>query len=198
MAVHVIRELPPGCVEIDRIDLQHDRRTAMVVNAAALVVMIAMGFGMNFVIPVAEMFDVENGWIPVVVRLLVMTAGYLAYIVLHELTHAAVMRLFGAGKMCFGFSGLYAYASSKEDWFDKLSYILVALAPLIIWTLVFGLLQILLPRPWAWVVWFWQIGNVSGAAGDVYVVIRLSKHRGEVWIRDTGYEMSVWRNGRGA
>ena len=45
---------------------------------------------------------------------------------------------------------------------------------------------------WAWVVWFLQIGNVSGAAGDVYVTIRLMRQPASAWIQDTGFAMTVW------
>ena len=192
MSVHVIQTLPSGSVELDEINLQKDRKTALVVNAAALVVMIAMGFGMNFAVPVSTLFDVERGAMPILIRLLVMGAAYLAYIVLHELTHAAVMRLYGAGKLCFGFSGMYAWAGSKEDFFDKACYRVIALAPLAVWGLIFGLIQSLVPLSWVWVVWFLQIGNVAGAAGDVYVVLRLMRQPADVWIRDTGFAMTVW------
>lgn len=192
MAVHVTRSLPEGMVVRDEINLQKDRRTALVVNAAALVVMIAMGFGMNFVIPVSEMFGVEEGLTSSLVHALALLASYIAYIVLHELTHAAVMRLFGAGKLCFGFTGLYAYAGSREDYFDKSSYRLIALAPLVVWGLILGLIQSLVDRSWVWVVWFLQMGNVSGAAGDVYVTLRLMRQPRDVWIQDTGFAMTVW------
>lgn len=192
MKPHVIQTLPPGYILRDEINLQKDKKTALVVNGAALVIMIAMGFGMNFVVPISQMFGLENGTLPVFVRMLVLVAGYLAYIVLHELTHAAVMRCYGAGKLCFGFTGVYAYAGSKEDYFDKYSYRIIALAPLVVWGFVFGLIQSLVDTSWIWVVWFLQIGNVSGAAGDVYVVLRLMKQPMNVWIHDTGFAMTVW------
>ena len=132
MSPHVIRTLPSGSVLWDEINLQKDRKTALVVNGAALVVMIAMGFGMNFIVPISTLFNLENGVPPVLVRMLVFMAAYIAYIVLHELTHAVVMRFYGAGKLCFGFTGLYAYAGSKEDYFDKACYRVIALAPLVL------------------------------------------------------------------
>ncbi len=192
MSPHVIRTLPSGSVLRDEINLQKDRKTALVVNGAALVVMIAMGFGMNFIVPISTLFNLENGVPPVLVRMLVFMAAYIAYIVLHELTHAVVMRFYGAGKLCFGFTGLYAYAGSKEDYFDKACYRVIALAPLVLWGLIFGLIQSLVDESWVWVVWFLQIGNVSGAAGDVYVTIRLMRQPASVWIQDTGFAMTVW------
>ncbi len=192
MSVHVTQTLPPDYMVRDEINLQRDKKTALVVNGAALVIMIAMGFGMNFAVPISEMFGMDKGVLPVLVRCLVLIAAYIAYIVLHELTHASVMRLFGAGKMCFGFTGMYAYAGSKEDYFDLFAYRLIALAPLVVWGMIFGLVQSLVDRSWVWVVWFLQIGNVAGAAGDVYVVLRLIKQPASVLINDTGYAMTVW------
>ena len=192
MKPHVIQTLPAGYVLRDEINLQKDKKTALVVNGAALVVMIAMGFGMNFVVSISKMFNLENGFLPVLVRMLVFLAAYIAYILLHELTHAAVMRFYGAGKLCFGFTGLYAYAGSKQDYFDKYCYRIIALAPLVVWGLIFGLIQSLVEESWVWVIWFLQIGNVSGAAGDVYVTLRLMKQPANVWIQDTGFAMTVW------
>lgn len=54
------------------------------------------------------------------------------YMVLHELVHGACMKVFGAKKVRFGFTGLYAFAGSIE-YFKKAAYIVVALAPLVVW-----------------------------------------------------------------
>ena len=56
--------------------------------------------------------------------------GYIAYIILHGLTHGAAMQLLGGIKVQFGFTGLYAYAGSESDYFGKIAYRIIALAPL--------------------------------------------------------------------
>ena len=107
-------------------------------------------------------------------------------------SHAAVMRAFGAKKLRFGFTGLYAYAGSEEDYFAKRPYRQIALAPLVVWTLVFAVLAFLVPRVWFWVVWFWQIMNVSGAAGDVYVTLKLLRRPRDILVKDSGVAMTVY------
>ena len=41
-------------------------------------------------------------------------------------------------------------------------------------------------------VWILQIANVSGAAGDVYVTLRLLRLPRDLLVRDTGVAMTVY------
>ena len=58
--------------------------------------------------------------------------------------------------------------------------------------MIFGVLSALVPRDWFWVVWFWQIMNVSGAAGDVYVTLKLLRAPSDILVKDTGVSMTVY------
>ena len=181
-----VRPLPEGYREILHIDLQKDKKTALKVNIASFAVGLAMVLLANIRVPIRSFFS--GGLVP----LLVYPAAYAAYIVLHELTHACVMRAVGGGKLRFGFTGMYAYAGTSEDCFDKSSYRCIALAPLVVWGAVFLALQFLLPEKWFWTVWLLQIGNVAGAAGDVYVTAKLWRMPAGILVRDTGLEMTVY------
>ncbi len=193
---HSMTELPGGYREICRIDLQKDRKTAFLVNGAAIAVMVVMLAGMHRIVPwqtiFGDMFERDEAtFVPLLLRMAALLVGYVAYIVLHELTHAAVMKHFGAEKIRFGFTGLYAFAGSERDWFDRYAYVRIALAPLAVWGVIFAVLQFLVPLSWFWVVWFWQIGNVSGAAGDVYVTAKFSRMPRDILVLDTGLNMTV-------
>ena len=194
---HSTTELPAGYREILTVNLQTDKKTAKLINGAACVLMIVMGVGMHFVVPVGTLFDMEAGMGPYFLRLFALLAGYFVYVVLHELTHAAVMKHYGAKKVRFGFTGLYAYAGSEEDYFDKRAYRRIALAPLVVWGVIFLILQFLVPTSWCWVVWFWQIGNVAGAAGDVYVTLKFAPMPADILVKDTGVDMTVWSRENG-
>ena len=37
-----------------------------------------------------------------------------------------------------------------------------------------------------------QIGNISGAAGDIYVTVRLWNEPSTILVRDTGVDMTVF------
>ncbi len=184
------RQLPEGYREAYQIDLQKDKKTSLKVNIGAVVVMaavLAVGFA---AVPFTVIFESEpKGYF---IRFGLTVVFYIAYIILHELTHAAAMKAVGGGKVVFGFTGLYAFAGSREDYFDKTAYRLIALAPVVIWGIVFGVLALLVPKDWFHVVWLLQAGNISGAAGDIYVTAKLWKAPEGILVRDTGVGMTVF------
>lgn len=185
--------LPENYREYDHVDLQKDKKTALRINIAAAVLFIVLFILGHFAFyPITLLFDTESSMWTYILRWGILLLGYLAYIVLHELTHAAVMKLAGAKKLRFGFTGLYAYAGSEGDWFNKSAYIAVALAPLIVWGIIFTVLLILVSPEWFWVIYFWQVGNITGAAGDVFVTVRFFGMPKDILIRDTGVEMTVY------
>lgn len=190
--MHCTQTLPENYRELLSIDLQKDKKTALLVNMAAVGAMVVLALIGLLLVPFRTLLDFSQGFGLYFLRLGVLLAGMFAYIVLHELTHAAVMKAYGAKKLRFGFTGMYAYAGSEADYFAKRPYRHIALAPLVLWALIFGLLSALVPREWFWVVWMLQIANVSGAAGDVYVTLRLLRLPRDLLVRDTGVAMTVY------
>ena len=190
--MHCTQTLPENYRELLSIDLQKDKKTALLVNMAAAGAMVVLALIGLLLVPFRTLLDFSQGFGLYFLRLGVLLAGMFAYIVLHELTHAAVMKAYGAKKLRFGFTGMYAYAGSEADYFAKRPYRHIALAPLVLWALIFGLLSALVPQEWFWVVWILQIANVSGAAGDVYVTLRLLRLPRDLLVRDTGVAMTVY------
>ncbi len=182
--------LPQGYHETEHINLQTDKKTALRINITALIVMVAlMVLGHFAFCPIVTLYGESGGALASLLRLGVLLAAYFAYIILHELTHAAAMKLSGGTNLRFGFTGLYAYAGSEKDYFNKAAYIVIALAPLAVWGVIFTVLLLLVPTEWFWVVYFLQIGNLTGAAGDIYVTAKIIKMPRDVLVMDTGVEM---------
>lgn len=194
MAIRSTTALPTGYAQFDHIDLQKDKKTAMAINITATVLFIgALVLGHFAFVPVTVCFDIERiGFGLYFLRLAAMLLGYFAYIVLHELTHAAMMKLFGATKLRFGFTGLYAYAGSEADYFGKGAYRVIALAPLVVWTGLLTVPLILVSQDWFWVFYFIQCGNIAGCIGDIYTTARLWPMPKDILVRDTGVEMFVF------
>ncbi|MCI2113311.1 MAG: DUF3267 domain-containing protein [Ruminococcus sp.] len=94
-------------------------------------------------------------------------------------------------KVKYGFTGLYAFAGC-EEYFSKKPYIVIALAPIVVWGVVLAAVCCFVPESWFWVVYFIQIMNLSGAAGDLYVTCKFSKFPKDILIKDTGLEMKVY------
>lgn len=184
------RELPPGYHEIQTIDLQKDKKLALLVNGMALLIAVVMIAAALLLVPVRNLFG-NNGLQGILVRLAVMYGGMFAYIILHEAVHGIVMRRFSDAKVRFGFTGLYAYAGS-DAYYCRKHYILIALAPVLVWGIVLGILNVLVPQDWFYVVYMIQMANISGAAGDLYVSWNMNRLPADILVRDTGVSMTVY------
>ncbi len=193
--MHVFSQLPAGYREHRRVDLQRDKKAALLVNGAAAAATVLLLLAGGLLVPASAFFDAgpdDSFWRAVLLKPLVMLAGVILYVLLHELTHGAAMKAFGARRVRFGFTGLYAYAGSEQDWFDRTAYLVTALAPLAVWGVIFTAALLLVPRSWFWVVYLWQVCNVTGAAGDIYVSILTARMPRTVLCRDTGVSMSFF------
>lgn len=183
--MNAVEQLPDGYGERVKIDLQKNKTEALLVNGLALVIMLVLIEIGHLVVPVQALLRLG------ITKLLLMVIGVLLYLVLHELTHAVCMKYYGAEKVKFGYTGLYAYAGS-DAYFGKKPYIVIALAPVVVWGVVLLILNLLAGDGWFWVVWLIQVSNLSGAAGDLYVTAKLSKMPADILIQDSGVSMTVY------
>lgn len=184
-------ELPEGYSHVFTLNLQKNKKTALIINLAAVVIMVIMaGIGL-LICPLSEFFSFESGTAVYWLRLIALIAGYFAYVILHELVHGITMKRYGSKTVKYGFTGMYAFAGS-QDYFAKKPYLVIALAPVVFWGIVLLVLNLLVPMSWFWVVYFVQMGNISGAAGDLYVTWKFSKLPKDILVKDTGVEMTVY------
>lgn len=192
--------LPECYAELFKLNLQKDKKLAILVNCIALLIMAAMFVTGALIVPLKAALPAletaDTVYVPLIqlmLKLIVTLFGCILYIVLHELVHGIFMKHFSGVKPSYGFTGLYAYAGSSA-YFDKKSYVIITLAPIVIWGIALMILTILAPREWFWVVYFIQITNISGAAGDLYITFRFRKLPNDILINDTGIEMRVYGN----
>ena len=182
--------LPEGYGEILHIDLQKDNKLALIVNGLALVIMVAMIAAAAFFVPLSTLFDYKQP-LQMLLKAGVLVVGSILYIILHEAVHGIFMRRYCDAKVKFGFTGLYAFAGS-EGYYCRKHYIVIALAPIVVWGVVLGILNVLVPAPWFYVVYILQVTNISGAAGDLYVSWRMNKLPKDILVKDTGVAMTVY------
>ena len=187
-----IQSLPNDYTQLFEVNLQKSKKLAIAINIFAVIIAIIMIVPAHFIVPISELFSFEQGIVAYIIRFAVLIVGSIAYIILHEAVHGITMKLFGARKIRYGFTGLYAYAGSNDDYFDKKRYIIIALAPVIIWGIVLGIIQFFVTDEWFWVVYWIQVSNISGAAGDLYVTAKFSKFPNDILVKDTGVEMTVY------
>ena len=183
-------QLPEGYGLLYGIDLQKDKRLALLVNLLSLGIAVLLTVPAAILVPLSTLF--RNGEGDLSIRKVAVTMVLtVLYVVLHELVHGVAMKLCGTKRVKYGFTGMYAYAGS-DDYYAKGAYLFIALAPVVLWGVVLAIAAPLVSRDWFWVVYFVQIMNLSGAAGDFYVTAKFSRLPGDVLIRDYGVGMQIY------
>ena len=100
----------------------------------------------------------------------------------------------GTADFAFCQSDVMAYAYAGSDaYFTRPAYVAIALAPVVVWGIVFAVLAACLPREWFPAVWLWQLVNISGAAGDFYCTCRILRAPRDTLVQDTGTAMTFYR-----
>lgn len=183
--------LPDTHQQLLSIDLQKNKRLLLLVNGIALAIAAALVVPALFLVPISSLFEMSKGLGAYALRFGVLLIGTFAYIVLHELVHGIFMKALSGVKPRYGFTGPYAYAGS-DAYFNKKSYIVIALAPVVIWGVVLAIINFFVPSEWFWVVYLIQVSNLSGAGGDLYVTVKFSRLPKDILVQDTGVAMTVF------
>jgi Putative zincin peptidase len=132
----------------------------------------------------------KGGW-SLLLWLVINIVGYLLILPIHELFHAVAFILWG-GKPYFGAKLPYAlYCGAKNQLFHRNQYFVVGLAPLVVITLV-GIIFTFISPILASYTLFATVGNISGAAGDVWVVRKLRRRPDSVLVEDTEAGYRAW------
>ena len=179
-----------GYKECTRIDLVKNKKEALLVNIYGIIIMVVMAVFIPLLIMggIIE-FNLETTF---PLFFIVLLISLILYIPLHEIVHGIVLKNFTDEKLSFGWKLVYAYCGSKEAVVDRKEYYAVALAPLLVFSVVFISLMVL--NPSLSLVWYvMEIMNVSGSVGDIYVSIKLRKEKSrDILITDSGTDMSFW------
>ena len=186
-----VQNLPEGYKEIYAIDLQKDKKMSLLMHLIVFTIAVLMIVPMHFIVPIYTVFSMEQGLGSYMLRFAALMVLLIAYLILHELVHGAAMKICGTKKVKYGFTGLCAFAGST-DYYDKKSYIFIALAPVVLWGVVLAIVNIFVPVEWFWIIYYIQISNISGAAGDLFVTVRFSRMPADILVQDYGVSMKVY------
>lgn len=182
--------LPDGYTECRRVNLQADKKLAVLVNGAAFAIAVVLFFIGNRMVAF-DLFRAYERPVNALIGTLGLLVGAVVYIFAHELTHGVFIKRYSGKKAKYGFTGLYAYAGS-DAFFNKWQYLIIALAPVVLFGLLFLALNLLLPSNCFWSIYFLQIFNLSGAAGDFYITGLMCKLPADVLANDEGFTMVIY------
>ena len=181
--MHATQTLPENYRKLCDIDLEKNKKQYYLVNGLSLALMLIVLLPVWLLAP--EGTELEH------MRTVLFLPGMLVYIILHEAVHGVCFWYFSRQKPRFGWKSAYAYAAS-DCYYRKGPYLVIALAPVVLWGVVLAVLAALLPAEWYWTVQIIQMINLSGAAGDLYVTWLFLRMPSDVWVIDAGVNMRVY------
>lgn len=181
--------LPEGYEPYRQVRLDQDKRAVTILTVIQVALAAAMIFIGVKICPLDAAFDMEGGRIAV--GLAATLIGSFVYILGHEWVHGVFIRIFTGKPATFGWKAGMAYAGS-EAYFGRFAYVVIALAPVVIWSGIFTVLLVDISRRWFWYLYMVQIFNVMGASGDFYVTFLTMRAPRETVISDNGVEMEFY------
>ncbi len=181
------KELPFGYKEIKVIDAKN-RKTIVLFNVVAILMMVLAAFPFLLLKPVELPMKVTLPF------LLVLMIGMVSYIILHELTHGLVYKIYTKQKLTFGLTLSVAFCGVPNIYVSKKVALLSVLAPFVVFSIL--LIPILIGIPansiYLALVFIFAI-HFSGCVGDLYVTFTLVKLKGKVLMNDMGPKQTFYQ-----
>lgn len=184
-----LKQLPNGYRKALQLDLEANKSLRIKISAAAVLICLFMGIYGDSIQPIERYFRGSLN------QVAYAFLGIILYMILHEMVHGLFMWIFGRSPARFGLSMPFTCARS-EIYFSKLQYIIIALAPVVIWGLVlWALCRYNLKTDWFWTFYFIEMVNLSGAVSDIYVAFKFLDLSRDVLVRDEGPAINVYVKG---
>lgn len=177
--------LPENYEERGTLDLKKDKKSGLAIQllfGSIVVLMVVLARWLEF--------PVDSSW-NTAVSILVTVGMAIAYIMVHELTHGIAIRLFSGVRADYFFRFPFVCTGSKA-FFNKASFISIALAPVALWGIVLILLLLVLPSDYFLSMYILIGLNFAGSAGDYVQTYMISKLPPSALIQDDGKQSRVF------
>jgi hypothetical protein len=189
--------LPVSFLLQREINLQKDQALLIKLNLWGLVLLPLIGYvllriGVALHPEFHSTFGILTPRVPILTQILWVILGLIITTILHELIHGAFFFFSTRQRPKFGFKGAYAFAAAPEWFIPRAEYIFIGAAPLVILSAI-GILSIpIIPSYFLFTWLFCLLVNISGAVGDIYILVYLICQPDAVIIQDRGDIISVF------
>lgn len=185
-------EIPEGYVQSDYVNLYANRSLYRSINLLSLLIGLALfllGWRWRGLDALQDLLrkSLADYYLWMALLLVLM----LVYLTLHELTHGFFIRRFSGLRPHYGKKGLLLFVGSGA-YFCRKHYLMIALAPVVLWGIVFGILSAFLQGKWFWLVYGLQIANFGGAAGDAYMTYKALRGEKVALYQDSGVSVAIY------
>ncbi len=176
-----IFELNDNYKEIQYIDFNKKK---YLISFNILIIIFTFLFFYTLRISMCPLFSIKS--------IIVLVILLYVFMLLHELIHGFFIKVFSKKKAIYNFTFFYASAGAKDRYFDKSSYIIIALAPVIILSIILLLILNNVSVEYYNAMLLLFALNFSGAIGDLYIsLITLLKPK-DTFILDEGESMHFY------
>lgn len=124
-------------------------------------------------------------------KVLLLILCFAGFLVVRELIHACILKLFGAEKIDVEIKPVYSTVSAKTFFF-KMPYLLICLLPLLITGAILVAICTYVPKEYFWCVYPAVIANFSGSSADYYVIKQTAQAPDDVLVLDEGTAITLY------
>ena len=118
-----------------------------------------------------ELINIEIKSLPAILSVILIIIDVSIVIFLHELIHASVVFLTHRQKPRIGVRGLIVYAAAPESVLTKTQFIITALAPFLLISIIGCMLIFFIPQSFLSWIFIPTVVNAAAAAGDFMAVL---------------------------
>ncbi|MFA5542268.1 MAG: DUF3267 domain-containing protein [Bacilli bacterium] len=184
---HYYNELPKNSKEFFSIDAK-DSKTILWLNIVAVVMLVIVGLPFILFKP----YDISS-LDTFFTFLIIILPSMFMYIVLHELIHGLVYKLYTKQKLTFGFTLFVAFCGVPNIYIKKKAALVAVLAPFVFFSIILIPVILIVPANLFYLIsLFIFCLHFSGCVGDFFVAYILIKSKGEVIINDTGPKQTFY------
>lgn len=182
------KNLPEGYEAVREIDAVGNKRVAVGLNAAALLISALSGTLLYFLRFRRFTFTVDEiNFGAYLLFTLGLLLSMFVYLVLHELVHGIVYKLMTREKLTFGISFSCAYCGVPDVFVTKKTALSALVAPFAVFTVAF------VGDYAALFLSFLLVLHLGGCSGDLYdMILLLFVIKGDVLMKDTGPKQTFY------
>lgn len=174
------------------LDFMKEKNLLLLVNLYALMVLAVLGLVLLLlsifnVVDLSGITQTQKYWIVCFVLI-----GSIGFTISHEAIHGIAMKYYHKAKVKFQFHGAYASASMPGVLFYKKPYIVIALAPAVVISVLLIIVMFFVNTIAFLTIYIIFAFHLSGCVGDFHMVAILKSFDDRTLILDTGINMTLY------
>ena len=191
--------LPPGYQPVMEFNLRKNPRAMLILNGIGFILFLAAAALIQIygqLVRPQDSIGVSgsiDSFAEIFRFLSLLLLDVIVLVILHEGVHGLCFWLITGKRPVFSIGPGYAAAAAPQSLLAKKPYLITALSPLVVLT-VLGLILIpVIPSGWLFYLGLFIVMNVSGAVGDLWVALSLLPRKEPLLIQDFGDRVMVYQ-----